>query len=265
MKISLALLVLVETASLSFVKGQEAGCPCLFNGEDPDDCVVWGTLDGELKAWSSTDQACLDAYQIKIDAPDPSLLCSSANSFVNGLKNGALSLSTVKFGLGIPYGGFWEESTMNPDIPVLKDSITIDGTTYDCEASESDCYNAMKPYFETDAEGIQEKDDVCQQIQNMLRTARETEQSVLRVRICQEDREGTAIVSECSAMFSEMESELAAFSSMNCGGFGTGIGSQTLPDCDGNLTNDGDGSLRLTMPMVLSFCSVAMAALLFVK
>ena len=214
------------------------GCPCLFNGDDQEDCVVWGSLDGELHPWSKADQACLDAYEIKIDAEDPSIMCSSTNSFVNGLKNLPSSLSTVKFGLGIPYGGFWEESSTNPDIPVLKATITIDSTTYDCESSESDCYNAMKPYFESDADGMQEMDDVCEQLENEQRNARELEQSTLRVRICQEDREGATIVSECSTMFADMESDLQTFSTMNCGGFGTGIGSQVPPECEESISEN---------------------------
>lgn len=207
------------------------GCPCLFNGDDADDCIVYGALDSDLKAWSKVDQDCLDAYSIKIDAPDPSLVCSSANSFVNGLKNGALSSSQAKFGLGVPYGGFFEGSDMNAGLPVLKDSITIDGTTYDCAASESDCYNAMKPYFESDADGMKEMQEVCDTMEGAVRVARELEQSTLRIRICQEERESATILSACSDIYAEMQSDLDDFSNLNCAAFGIGPGNRDLPDC----------------------------------
>lgn len=206
-------------------------CPCKFDGKDDDDCIVYGSLDGDLKAWPKADQACLDAYQIKVDAPDPTTTCSSANSFVNALRLGSLSTSKAKFGLGIPYGGWFEESNMNADIPVIKESITISGTTYDCKSSESACYNAMKPYFESNADGIKEKKDVCDKLVGDVFVARETEQSVLRVRICTEYREPATILSACSEIFDAMEDVLKKFSSKTCGGFGTGPGSTKLPGC----------------------------------
>ena len=219
-------------------------CPCLFNDNDVADCLVYGALDGELKAWSKASQDCLDAYQIKVDAPDPALVCSSANSFVNALKNGALASSKVKFGLGIPYGGFWQQSTTNPDIPVLKDTITIDGDVFDCTQSESTCYNAMKPYFESDPDGIEEMKDVCQTLENQVRSAKETQQSVLRTRLCQEYRDDTSttIASECTAMFDELQPEFDMYSNLNCGGFGVGPGNRQLPDCDTNEPGDDDSS-----------------------
>jgi len=221
----------------------QEGCPCLFDGKDPDDCIVWGALKGELKAWPLADQACLDAYEIKIEPPDATLICGSANSFVLGLKNIESSqFETLKFGLGIPYGGFWEESPTNPDIPVLKDSITIDGTTYDCTVSESDCYNAMVPYFESNPDGMAELETVCTQLKNGEFVARELEQSTLRVRICNEDREGTVIAPDCSMMALMMESDLQTHSTMNCGGFGMGPGGLDPPtECEGGGGGGGDG------------------------
>lgn len=206
-------------------------CPCRFVGNDDDDCIVYGSLDGDLITWPKADQDCLDAYQIKVDAPDPTVTCSTANSFVNALRLGALSSSQAKFGLGIPYGGFFEESSTNAAIPVIKESITISGTSYDCKSSESSCYNAMKPYFEDNTDGIKEMEQVCDKLEGDVFVARETEQSVLRTRICGEYREPATIVSACSTIFDAMEPELIKFSTKNCGGFGTGPGSRTLPGC----------------------------------
>lgn len=228
MKIVCLLLVSIRS---TFAASEPMECPCLFDGNDQDNCVVYGELDGMLKGWPKAEQACLDAYQIKRDAPDPSIMCSSANSFVNALKNGPLQNSGVKFGLGVPYGVFWEESPTNADLPVLKDSIEIDGTTYDCTESQSNCYNAMKPYFESDPNGKKEMQDVCDQMENEVRMARELEQSLLRVRICSEHRESAVIVTDCTSMFNEMEADLESYASMNCGGFGTGPGAKDLPGC----------------------------------
>ena len=246
---SLTLFILHSVISLADAHDEEGDeCPCKFDGNDPDDCPVYGTLDNELKAWPKASQACLDAYQIKKNAPDPTLICTSANSFVNALKNGSLSSSTVKFGLGIPHGGFWKESDTNPDIPVLKDSITIDGTTYNCEASESDCYNAMKPYFGEDEEGMKEMDDVCTQMANAFINARELEQSLLRVRLCSESRENTAIETDCMEMYNAIKSDLEANTDLNCGGFGTGTQNMDIP-CSDNSTSNSTTSAAVPITM----------------
>ena len=64
--------------------------------------------------------------------------------------------------------------------------------------------------------------------------ARETEQSIVRVRICAEYREPAAtILSACSDMFDAIEGDLKKFNDKTCGGFGTGPGSRTLPGCGG--------------------------------
>ena len=230
-----------------------ANCPCLFDGSDDDDCIVYGSLDGDLKAWPTADQTCLDAYTIKVDAPDPTLTCSSANAFVNALKLGALSSSKAKFGLGIPYGGFFDESTVNSDIPVLKDTIPISGTSYDCKSSESTCYNAMKPYFESDSDGIKEKKDVCDKLKGDVLVARETEQSIVRVRICAEYREPATILSACSDMFDAMEGDLKKFNDKTCGGFGTGPGSRTLPGCGGASRSSPASNLERSFSLAMAF------------
>jgi hypothetical protein len=67
-----------ETNTTNTTDTTTGGCPCLFDGNDADDCIVYGALDGDLKAWPKVDQDCLDADSIKIDAPDPSLVCGSA-------------------------------------------------------------------------------------------------------------------------------------------------------------------------------------------
>jgi len=221
----------------------EEGCACRFDGKDPDDCILWGSLNGDLKAWPYADQTCLDAYDIVVVPPDASVICAFASSFVLGLRDlESTSYLRIKLALGVIYGGFWEESPTDPDIIVLKDSITIDGTTYDCVTSESDCYNAITHYFESDPNGMQEMETICTQLEKGELLAREFEQATLRVRICNEDREGVDVVPECSKMALKMESDLEALKdTMDCGGFATGIGGRIPPDCQGG-GGEGDDS-----------------------
>lgn len=252
-----------STVQNQTIANATANCPCSFDGNDDDSCVVYGSLDGKLKAWPKAEQTCLDAYNIKVDAPDPTLTCSSANSFVNALKLGALSSSKAKFGLGISNGRFFEESNMNADIPVLKDTITISGASYDCKSSESACYNAMKPYFESDSDGMKEMRDVCNKLKGDVLVARETEQSTLRVRICAEYREPTTILPACSHMFDAMETDLKRFSDKTCGGFGTGPGSRTLPGCGASrqsLASNLERSFSLAMTFAVGIVGLLMLA-----
>eukprot|EP00986_Skeletonema_menzelii_P000678 scaffold193_cov157-Skeletonema_menzelii.AAC.10 len=257
MKIALLLLVSIRS---TFATSEPMRCACLFDGNDVDNCAVYGVLGDRLKGFPKAEQACLDAYQIKKDAPDPFIMCSSANSFVNALKNGPLQNSGVKFGLGVPYGVFWEESPSNADLPVLKDSIEIDGTAYDCNASQSNCYNAMKPYFESDPIGQKEMQDVCEQMENEVRNARELEQSILRVRICSEYRESAVIETECTSMFNEMESDLESYASLNCGGFGVGSGTRELPSCGEVLSqpsSEASSATKLARLEILAYFLIA--------
>jgi hypothetical protein len=120
----------------------------------------------------------------------------------------------------------------------------------------------MKPYFESNAEGIQEMSDVCDQLEIAQRNARELEQASVRVRICQDDRAGTEIVSECSAMYATMTSDLQTLSEMNCGGFGMGLGGQTLPNCDASLAaKDSSAPGQVTISLLLALYVGAMTCL----
>jgi hypothetical protein len=64
---------------------------------------------------------------------------------------------------------------MQNTLYVLKDQITVNGQSYDCETSESDCYNAMKAYFSS-SPGSDEMMDVCETIVDKVAVDRELEQ-----------------------------------------------------------------------------------------
>ena len=67
-------------------------CPCKFDGNDLQNCRVYGQLgDDKLIPWYAASQDCLDAHNIKISAiPSYTLesMCNppNANTFVNYLK-----------------------------------------------------------------------------------------------------------------------------------------------------------------------------------
>ena len=67
-------------------------CPCKFDGNDNENCRVYGQLgDDKLIPWYVASQDCLDAHNIKISAiPSYTLesMCNppNANGFVNYLK-----------------------------------------------------------------------------------------------------------------------------------------------------------------------------------
>jgi len=114
---------------------------------------------------------------------------------------------------------------------VLKDTITVNGETFDCEASSSSCYNAMKIYF-ADGEGAQEMDDVCAKILAQVAVDNELEQSDARNRICQDIKEGTTPPSSCGTLVDEVEAAIAAEPDKICAGFAFGPGTTIAPGCE---------------------------------
>lgn len=206
---------------------------CQFDGnDDASTCYDYGLIDNSvLIAWPLASQDCLDSYDIVISSPsgDPALVCASANSFVNELRLGS-SLAQAKQGLGVDEGGFFNDDATG----TLKDSITINGQTYDCEASSSDCYTAMKDYFGSDAAGQEEMQQVCDQLQNRVSNDKQLEQSTLRNRLCLETAESGAesIPNVCEPLYSELQTQMAAYPDKNCAGFAFGVQNMVIPGCE---------------------------------
>jgi hypothetical protein len=238
-KLSVVPVLLALVAALS--SSSNAACPCLYTDEDAEDCIVYGKIDGELVRWMRAPQECLDVLDIRVNAPDPSLICASSNGFVNSLRSGLLSSSTVKYGLGVSQmeGGFWVEG--NNNFPVIKDSITINDITTACTGTdEVNCYTAMKPYFENDAGGKQEMADACETLEKGVRNALELEQSTTRLRLCLEDEQGFNIRQECDSIWAEVSQRLEENPDRECQFVSFGPGTTTLPECDGDGGGDGD-------------------------
>ena len=204
--------------------------------DDLTTCKDYGLIDNtDLIGWNAASQECLNSYNIKITSLDPSTSCSSSNSFVNSLRMGDLSTSQSKLGLGMPYdGGFFIQNPNNNNIPMLKDTITIDGATYDCKESESNCYNAMKPYFESNPTGQKEMKDVCDKLQNQVKVDRQLEQSTIRIRLCSEIKENTSIDTSCDKLTEQVQEHIKKHPTKDCSAFGFGTGTTTIPGCSSN-------------------------------
>jgi hypothetical protein len=214
---------------------------CQFNDEDSSDCRDYGLVNNAiLVPWYVGSQDCMDAYNIQITSIDPSTSCASASAFVNSLRFGDLSSSTSKLGLGVSQDGFFEQQDGSGGTTtiVLKDNITIDGTTYDCTASEADCYNAMKPYFESNEDGMLEMQQVCETLYDKVRADKQLEQSTLRIRLCDVASSGSAVDGTCEPLATQVAGEAEAYGVTKCSALGFGVGNKTIEPCGGS---GGDG------------------------
>jgi len=234
---------------------------CQFTADDAGDCKVYGKIDGNLIAWNRADSDCLDNYNIKINSIEPSTVgCSptNVNSFVNAVKFGSIP-NSVLAGLGVSEGGFFDEVN---NANVLKDEITIDGQTYDCKTSNTDCYNAMKTYFAT-SPGSDEMMDVCEKTINQVFVDRELEQGIARNNICTDINAGQDPPVVCGELRNEMVTQMAANPNKDCSGFQFGSDTTVIPGCE-NVRPQGGGSssgphfyLVDSLAIVLALCLLA--------
>lgn len=213
---------------VSFVPPVHSSClQCQFVSSDPSDCIVYGAIDGDLLAWTKADADCLAAYNIKIDSIDVNTVgcgsTSSTSAFVNAIRFGTLP-NSIRGGLG---SGFFVQGTNG--LYSLADSITVDGTSYSCEDSESACYTALQTYFASGT-GATEMEQVCDTVRNQVAVDRELEQSTVRIQMCQDPTTGSAV---CGDLVQEMEERVDVYSNKACSAFGLGPGSIAIPGCDG--------------------------------
>lgn len=211
---------------------------CQFDSNDASDCTVYGTINGILVEWSRASQECLDAYDIKINTPDPSIVgCGNTpniNSFVNAIRFGTLE-NSVLGGLG---NEFFVQGANG--IYSLSDAITVNGESFDCKASESNCYNAMKDYFATTT-GMREMQDVCGTLRAKVINDKENEQGILRTRLCQEIQMD-GVVDACSILGGQVNQQMEKYPDKDCSGFAFGTAAVTVPGCEGAATNTGGGA-----------------------
>ena len=228
-----ALISIIATSSVVSVVAEKDCDRCKFDGNDAIDCKDYGLIDNSvLIGWPLGSEDCMGAFNIAITSQDPSIICASANSFVNELRFGS-SLDTAKLGLGVSEGGFFDDG------PVLKDTITIDGTTHDCDASESDCYNAMKPFFESNPDGQKEMKDVCDQLVNKVANDKQLEQGILRDRLCLEHKDGTTIPATCEPLWAQLLEQINMYPDKGCQGFAFGAQNTPIPGCEGESDSTG--------------------------
>ena len=210
-------------------------CQCSFSSADPADCVAYGQLgDGDLIPWSIASQECLDLYKIKDEAIDPGMLESifpspdgtggSVSGFVNYLRfdDGSVA-SSIKAG----FPQFYDESDMMAGKMELKDEIVVDGETIVCSSdmggSQTDCYNAMKVYFASEP-GASEMAGVGQQLYNAAAVSREKEQSIVRIRLCEEG--GAA---ECGDVSGQVLEVMTGNPDKFCSAYGLGPAGYDYP------------------------------------
>jgi hypothetical protein len=218
---------------LSFCTLAHGECDqCQFTSTDAEDCKVYGAIDNQLIAWNRASSECLDLYNIAIASIDPSTVgCGNPrnlNSFVNGIKFETIP-NSVRGGLGESEGGFFEQQ--GGGLYTLKNTITIGGTIIDCEASESDCYNAMKDYFAV-SQGMEEMDQVCDAVVNKVSVDRELEQSTARNRLCTDLKAAISPSSLCEPLASQVSDEVNANPDKDCSGFQFGPGNMEIPGCE---------------------------------
>lgn len=234
--LSLVLLtVLARCTTVVTAQDDDATCDmCFFTSDDASDCRVYGKIDGNLTSWTKASEDCLDAYTIKNTGVDPlSVGCGdppNANTFVNfGIRQGIIPNSVLP-GLGVAAGGFFEQGSGRAY--VLKDSITVNGETIDCEASESDCYAAMRTYFAIGGAGAQELQDVCDTILANVANDRELEQSAARNRICQDIQGGTTPPTGCGDLVSEVQKAMDEYPEKQaCSSFAFGPDNDVSQHC----------------------------------
>mmetsp|Transcript_8530 Transcript_8530/g.21319 ORF Transcript_8530/g.21319 Transcript_8530/m.21319 type:complete len:285 (-) Transcript_8530:139-993(-) len=214
--------------------GQVSSCDqCKFAGSDAANCKVYGQLgDDVLIPWALAPQACLDAFNIKDQVVNPQTL---ADMFPNADGTGGTISSVVNFlrfnsgavvmGLRASLPDFFVESTRTPGSVVFKDTITVDGTSYNCANSESSCWTAMRAYFAT-SKGAAEMANIGCNLYNTQANSREKEQSFARIRLCSDGAEAA-----CGDLSTQVQDVKVANPNKFCSAFGLGPAQNTIPGC----------------------------------
>jgi hypothetical protein len=241
-------------------------CACTFevSEEEEDGCAVYGQLgDGVLIAWERASQECLDAFNIHQQAIDPDTLVSmcpnadgtdaNAFSFLQYLRNSDDALAQ---GIKASYPKYWVETTEGSGVYTLVDTIQTDSNVLlNCITTTSLCYNEILIYFT--AREL-EVGNICADLYDASINALELEQSMSRIRICQD---GADAPEECETLKSQVIESVAANPDKFCSAYGLGPATAALPDTatcsnDGNNngnTTSGAAALGFTWVSVLWF------------
>jgi hypothetical protein len=237
----------------------EQGCDsCRYDGSDADtDCKVYGQLgDDVLIPYHRASQDCLDAHNIKVEAVDATMLTTmfpnadgsdaNVNAFISWLKNDSgVAVNAILSSLDF----FFVESSTNGQKPVFQDEIVVEGVTYDCSASESDCWNALKSYFESSDEGQEILVSVGEDLYSKAAVGRELEQSTVRIAIC--NNGALASDGSCDVLAAQIDELKMAHADKSCSAFGLGPAENAIAGCEnadgtGGDANGGNSTARET-------------------
>jgi len=239
--------VLVSFTKAPTASAQECNA-CLFDGNDPDSCIVYGKINDDIVEWNTGSRECKGFFDITISSIDPNASCHSVNSFINSLRFGDLEASDSKLGLGAGSdgGAFFVQNPDNNNLVEIAPAITINGETTNCETSEFNCYTKMSDYFENDEQGQKEKDQVCETLYNKIRVDRNLEESVLRNRLCMEIKDGSVIPLDCDPLTGQVSDAMEQYPDTDCSGYGFEAPLTNVPGCENALADNGasesDGS-----------------------
>ena len=217
-------LVLLSLFSLAAPHGENF-CPCEFISPEDPDCRVYGQLgDGHLIAWYKADQACLDEFQIKDRAVDLDVLermCPNLNG-TDG--NVDAYVNYIRFTEGVVGDAMraYLPQFFDPEDGLVSNYTTDAGVFLDCEANPSFCWNEIKFIVSTQPQILTE---ACSDLWVRQINSLNLEQSVLRVRLCQEDNATEA----CEPLFSQVKAGQAANPDSFCSAFGLGPAGAELP------------------------------------
>lgn len=226
-------LFLLSALSPATTKAQECKA-CTFDGNDAADCIIYGKIDDQVVEWSAANIECKEEYNIAISGIDPSSSCASANSFVNSLRFGDLQNSMSKLGLGVASegGAFFEQNPDNMNQIDIIDTINISGEAENCVDSPSDCWNAMKVYFNDGGDGAKEMAQVCETLFDKVRVDKNLEESTLRIRICMEITDGTTVSLSCEPLAQQVKDAMEANPDTDCSGFGFEAPLSSVAGCE---------------------------------
>lgn len=95
-----------------------------------------------------------------------------------------------------------------------------------------DCWNELKIYFEVGGPGEAEKEQVCETLENKNRVNLQLEQSTVRIRLCDELRNGVT-ASECADLEAMVQAMGETYPDLACSAYGFGVGDATIEGCEG--------------------------------
>lgn len=226
---------------------QEQLCPCEFDvaPEEEASCRVYGQLGGDdrtLIPWYRATQECLDLYNIKVQAVDPrdiEAVCRNGNPDLAQLR------TFLRFNSGPASKAFKTQYTeiFDSTSSNIKDQIMTSTGTLDCQANVNNCWNYLPTFF---ADKIDEVVTFCQELVNRRAFELETEQSVVRIRLCQEGLE--PVCSPLDVQVDEIKGNATSCAALGLGTNAVGVRPPTNPcsnDDNDNIngTDTPDGAI----------------------